>query len=206
MARFRLMIIGKSTAGWIKYGDDLGSDPILRLMREYETFRLGLEDIKNPLSPFWCVVRYIHARLNPNAPSLGFVWNNIIKIDQGRNNKSREPDANIAENVCKVFPVLPKEIKILSPDVVIFMMGRKFFIRWTNICLGKVKLGEHKKYGRELELIRNRYLPRLSFRINHPAYYCFTPRGCCINDRRQIWRLIEILDAMFNYIEKKQHK
>lgn len=207
MARFRLMIIGKSTAGWTRYGEDLGDDPIRKLMKEYEAFRLGLgKTVDNPLSPFWCVVRYIYSRLNPDAPSLGFVWNNIIKVDQERDNVSREPEEDIAENVCRVFPVLPREIEILRPDVVIFMMGRRFFTKWANICLGKVKLGKHSKYGRELELIRNRHLPRLSFRINHPAYYCFTPREYYTNDRRKIWCLIKILNAMFNYIEKKQHK
>ncbi len=55
------------------------------------------------------------------------VWNNIHKVGNGAAGNGRccgQPTAEIQEIVKRRFNVVPDEIKILKPDIVIFLTGK----------------------------------------------------------------------------------
>lgn len=70
------------------------------------------------------------ARLRSAIPdkTIEFVWNNIHKVGKGADGCGHccgQPTAEIQEIVRKRFNVVPDEIEILKPDIVIFLTGKQ---------------------------------------------------------------------------------
>ncbi len=172
-AKIKLLIIGQQTLEWDRFGDfDKSGDIICELMRSYRDFKLG-DGTVNPGSPFWRAARILYETLNPSYQRYGFMWTNIIKIDQHNKSKNRygEPDDSIKKEMIRRFPVVPYEIKILKPDVVVFFTGPNY-----DWCLKETfpqakfsNIPPFRKH--ELSFVRdNKILPKLTFRTYHPNY------------------------------------
>ena len=85
-ARTKLLIVGQQTAGWGPDWSDLErdsrGDPIPYLLEYYRTFALGEQQGKRKESPFWRAARQLYRNLNPDGPTGGYIWSNLIKMDQ----------------------------------------------------------------------------------------------------------------------------
>lgn len=164
-AKIKVLIVGQQTQGWHgTIGQNLGPDPVTTLMNVYEQFAHGRHYTR---SPFWQAAHQLYRGLNPDGPDQGFVWTNLIKVDQY--GKRAEP---LIEEICwEVFNVLPEEITILKPDVIVFFTGPKYEKRlqenFKNIKYvhvdSKVDIGL-------LARLEHPQLPHYTFRTKHPNY------------------------------------
>lgn len=160
IAKVKLFIIGQQTRGW---QIQIDGDPIKFLMGKYETFHLG-ENFS--YSPFWLACHQLYQALNPQGSKYGFIWTNLVKIDQ---NKSR-PCHQIENKICEAFPVLIKEIQISKPDVVVFFTGPNYDTRLKNTFPGSTLKTIEGYNLRTLARVSHKSLPINSFRTYHPVY------------------------------------
>lgn len=168
-AQKKLFAIGQETKGW---GDQYwgaaswhNNDAALisEMIKVYNSFHLGSSGYS---SPFWRAVRQLQGLLNPSSPQDGFVWSNLVKIDQD----GGRPEKRISEVVCRSFPVLPLEIEIVSPDVVVFFSGHRYDDVLMQTFAG-AQLDAIPGYDvMELCRVIHTGLPEKSFRTYHPHY------------------------------------
>ncbi|MDI6710309.1 MAG: hypothetical protein QME76_06440 [Bacillota bacterium] len=112
----KLMIVGQQTFGWWGcFGQGLGNDPVATLLSRYRDFNLGKDYVR---SPFWRVAHKLAKGINATG-DCAFVWNNLVKVDQG----GKRPDPILEDLICGCYPILESEIKILKPDIIVFFTG-----------------------------------------------------------------------------------
>ncbi|MFC1865161.1 hypothetical protein ACFLYB_00395 [Chloroflexota bacterium] len=168
------MVVGQQTYGWGFIKPDAeywGTSPwennpkylIKQLMGVYKDFHLG-EKYFN--TPFWRLSHKLYHSINPNGPDYGFLWSNLIRIDQDQNC----PEPPIEELVCNSFPVLPLEINIIKANVVIFFTGPNYDLRLQKTF----KRAEYQNISnykiRKIARISHEDLPFHTYRTYHPNY------------------------------------
>ena len=106
------MIVGQQTNGWHNgyFMDSPDENIIENLMAEYRIFNLG-ENYKQ--TPFINISNSLFDKLNPGGPKFGYIWTNLIKVDQSGN----RPTLEIEEVVYGSFPVITEEIRIPKTTV-----------------------------------------------------------------------------------------
>lgn len=137
-ADLKIMIFGKEVHEWgwptLDDGAQLVSDDLVEAYEVFysENYRDTIfqtdNDNKLSKSPFFrgmnVLMDVINEALNKLYPGKkpAFIWNEISKLSTmvGR---SRKVDDSIHEYEFKYFHVIPEEIKLLKPDIVIFLTG-----------------------------------------------------------------------------------
>ncbi len=113
----KLLVVGQQTGGWAQgWKVPPDEDPIEWLVDVYSGFHLAENYLP---TPFWGCAWQLSRNLNPTGPNYGYLWTNLFRFDQNK----REPEGSIKKLSCEAFPVLPDEIKITAPDVVVFLTG-----------------------------------------------------------------------------------
>jgi len=163
-ADHRLMVFGQQTNGW----GTPGSDSVARvseLMANYVGFHVGEDYIP---TPFWCMARELHRRLNPQSPQDGFLWNNVFKVDHA----GGRPCSAVVDVLFTEFPVVPLEIQATEPEVVVFFTGPSIDnnIRSTFPGIEFLDGPSPDLSRRQLARLRQRSLPEKTFRTYHPGY------------------------------------
>jgi hypothetical protein len=104
------------------------------------------------------------AGVNPAGPNYGFLWTNLVKVDQDEH----EPDWGIKEIVATNFPVLAEEIRIVKPDVIMFFTGPNYD-HWIRVALPEVVFEpvEGMSERRCVRLVHQDLL--LTYRVYHPS-------------------------------------
>jgi hypothetical protein len=127
-------------------------------MEGYSHFALGR---RYNSSPFWQASRQLYAFLNPDGPQSGFLWSNLVKVDQERD----RPVEHVEEAVCELG-LLPAELDIVRPDVVAFFTGHNYDPRLCSTfpALRFVQLGEF------LARLEHPVLPFHTYRTPHPKW------------------------------------
>jgi len=163
-AKVKLLIVGQQTCGWSDdSGDTLDADPIKKVMERYKNFHLG-EKYKK--SPFWYSSHDLYNKLNPDGPAYGFLWSNLIRVDQN----CQRPKELIENVVCESSPLLAYEINLLKPDIVVFFTGPYYDNRLKK-TFGKLTFEKVEGFReRVLSRIQHDGLPKYSFRTYHPNY------------------------------------
>jgi hypothetical protein len=156
----KLFVVGQQTRGGRKGVQHLD---INELMLWYKDFNLGQ---KKGSSPFWYACHLLHQTLNPSAPKYGFVWSNLIKIDE----KNKRPSPDLEEKICSAFPVLPLEIEVAHPDIVVFFTGPNYDSRLKKTFNGLILEPMEGYKPRTFARIVHKMLPYNSFRVYHPVY------------------------------------
>jgi hypothetical protein len=180
-AQVKLMVVGQQTYGW---GEDiprkaLATDGIDRLLGLYDDFGLGKDYGR---SPFWAAAHSTYRALNPDAPENGFLWNNVLKLDEG----GERPDADVEALQAKVFNVLADELDIAQPHAVVFFTGPTYDGA-LEAALPGIAFEKVRGYDqRELAQVRHPKLPPAGFRTYHPGYLRRAGR----------WALVERLPAL----------
>ena len=173
-ANVKLFVVGQQTYGWgfNKYRDEYWCPSkwdnsfeklIGELIKVYKNFHLG-EDYYS--TPFWRAAYNLYRKLNAYGPEYGFLWSNLVKVDQDQN----RPEGFVEEIVCNSFPVLPLEIEVTRPDVVVFFTGPRYDqrLKQTFRALSFDKIQGYDE--RTLSRVVHGGLPKNSFRTYHPKY------------------------------------
>jgi hypothetical protein len=155
-AKRRLLVVGQQTYGWDGYGDD--TDGVAWLMEGYAHFALGRS---YKLTPFWQAARELYALLNPDGPPFGFLWSNLVKVDQ----EGDRPVEHVEEAICELG-LLSAELEIVRPEAVVFFTGHSYDPRLCSTfpALRFVQLGEF------LVRLEHPALPFHTYRTPHPKW------------------------------------
>lgn len=116
------MVAGKETHFW-KLSEHDGfikdsGDPskiVEQLLSNYKSFNLG--ESYNKLL-FWDFCHKLSDKLNGQR---SFICNHVIKVDEG----GTTPSWDVMKASTAFYPILQEEIKILNPDIVVFLTGSK---------------------------------------------------------------------------------
>ena len=167
----RWMAVAQQAREW---EGTLGDHDVEGLLKTYRDFRLGYNYPKTP------IVQALHALnclLNPEGPEDGFLWTNLVRLDED----GRRPSDSVLKNLVSVFNVLPDEIRIASPDVVVFFTGLRYdeHIEKTFCGCHIEPVSGHCR--RELAVLKHPGLPPATYRTYHPQYL----------RRGKKWHLIE---------------
>jgi hypothetical protein len=158
----RLFVVGQETKTWYN------TEPmtIVRLMTIYkDEFKLGMACGKHRRGAFWRFIRCLEQGLGIAKGAM--VWSNLNKVDQN----GGRPDDDVRDDIFNTFPVLPVEIRLAAPDVVIFLTGWGYdkFLQQT-VFPGAQFDAVDGGNGRRLARVVRQGLPTRSFRTYHPSY------------------------------------
>lgn len=120
-ADIRLMIFGQETNSW--YSEVNGN--VGDIQKKYDDF-FNEGDCWDYHGHFWNGVSRFIDSLQVKFPEkkIRLIWNNIVKI--GRHCEKGMPPDCIYEIEREFFQVIPAELKILQPNVVIFLTGPNY--------------------------------------------------------------------------------
>jgi hypothetical protein len=115
-AETKLVIVGKQTNGWGWDHCPIPGDDVAKLLFTYKDFSLGRNRY---MKTFFQAAHQLYNLLNPQGPENGFIWTNLFKVDE----KNGRPESDLESILFDVFNVLPTEIELAEPDVVVFFTG-----------------------------------------------------------------------------------
>lgn len=166
-ADLKIMFFGQETNFWLAERNDgafLGEiQPVIDL---YKGFYLEGYCYKYG-GQFWNGISKFKKLINAKIPDkrIGFIWNNVVKI--GKCDKGFPHEIN--DIAIKHFNVIFEEIKIVQPDIMVFMSGPNYDHEIKKI-LGEYKTTQIGSFSkRQLCKMEFENLPT-SIRTYHPNY------------------------------------
>jgi len=172
----KVMIFGQETWGWNKsFGKSIEEG-----MSRYESFFIKEGFYKGrSKSVFWKAFDFFKNELNKhhNNKKIVYLWNNISKIGRDGERGTTKKIRNLEQTY---FPIIKEEIKILKPDIIIFLTGNrnsdlKFhfsdvkFKKYQNSATLLSKNG-NMKFQPTYQVI-SKDLPTKSVKIYHPSFF-----------------------------------
>lgn len=152
--RRKLMIVGQETRGWGR-----GEMPdVAGVVAEYRGFDLARHYRR---TPFWVAAHRVAQALNPEGPARSFLWSNLVKASQSKT----RPCPAVEQAVCSLG-LLPAEIEITRPEVVVFFTGRRYDGRLRETFPG----ASLERLSPFVCRVTHAGLPFHSYRTYHPAY------------------------------------
>jgi hypothetical protein len=151
----KVVFVGQQTNGWVTTDCDVSEQ-----MKSYAAFNLGAAYYS---SPFWNVIRKIEERLT--GEQYCSVALNLNRWDQGGGTPSPHNLLILAE----LDFLLLEELRLLSPDVVIFLAGPSYEAR-VGTLLGGERINILGPAGRQLCEIRSPVVNSRVFSTYHPNY------------------------------------
>ena len=118
-ADIKVMFFGQNALRWLGQVDKKSS--VEECLSMYNRFYNG-NMCQGYGGPFWNFIKKLkedvsNSKKNKNK-KVEYVWNNVLKIDE-----EGEPKDGIIETTFEHFNVIAEEIRILDPDVLIFLSG-----------------------------------------------------------------------------------
>ena len=174
-ADIKVMIYGQETWGWHRLGTSVEDE-----MNHYLRFFIDDEVWKSKKkSSFWKAFKFFQYELNQyySDKKIVYIWNNISKV--GRK-KGKGVTADIRELERNTFSIILEEIKILNPDIVIFLTGNrnddiKFNfkdVKFENIRIdSSLKSKNGKIKYKPVAKVTSEFLPKKSIRLYHPSFF-----------------------------------
>ncbi len=178
----KFMVVGQETNGWSFTLDKIQDDfkkSIESAMQCTEKFQ---SKPKYNNSPFWSFIyKYIYMavsiqQLTSSRKKSGVVWSNLNKIAYNDNVDNKEPKSPLPKEIqsqidTNLNTLLLEEIKIIQPDIIIFLSGltydEQILLQLQGAIFKKVKDFKLK----ELAAIEHNDLPTISMiRTYHPNY------------------------------------
>ena len=173
-SKLKLLVVGKETNRWIPMDRAIESPTAVDdLMRNYEEFKLGLKYIDRA---FWMFCHFLQSQINGTEASLSFLWTNVWKFDRVHNCHTDKkkwvgpPEQTMRNIILENFNVLPIEIEICKPDVVVFFTGPNYD---ANIKLMFPDIEKHQvdnQTPNKIVRFSSSNLPKKTYRTYHPNY------------------------------------
>lgn len=165
-SKIKIMFIGQESYGW---GYEEG------VKESMEFTKYFLYNSYNTI--FWEFMYELESKINGDKEfnKYSFFYSNIFRIcvDSNNNNEIKHLIYNIklTNEYIKNIQTLYKEIKIVKPDIIIFLSGPNYDKYITNIFKYVYFKQVNDMYStRELSRIINENLPINTFRLYHPMY------------------------------------
>lgn len=164
--KYKILIVGKENDGWVFNNDARGS------MLDTLDF-LNSKDY-NDKRPFFDFPYKFCKSLNnlvdiQDSKKTYFTWVNLreFSFDEVPKTSLGKEAQSIIDNE---FNILEEEIKIINPDIVLFLTGPTYDYYIKNQLNG-VEFKTIENYGiRQFARVEHKSLPDNSFRIYHPFY------------------------------------
>lgn len=172
--RKKILYVGKETYTWIGTLSNVSDLTVEYIMARYEKFEFA-KNYHGRNSPFWRFIRTVHKSINGTDYPDGILWTNFSKCDS----KGTTP-STILQNLNESgFDLLKDEIKILKPDIIIFLTGWAYESQFHRVFKGLT-----------FDTIEEGYL----YKCNHEslcnkAYMTMHPNG--LNYRKKLKPIIK---------------
>ena len=197
LSQKKIMVIGQETHKWEWNEKEKEKDPgypIAVPHSEYVSILMARYQRKHwskffSDSPFWKAADRVYEKINnyQDRPDIGYIWNNIDKVDCDGGPLS----ALTRKNVWDCFFVLDKELEITKPDVVIFFIGQRYDAlleeKKCKISLISEKMKDDFEWLAKIEW--EGVLPKQSYILAHPNRLQRSKKG-------------EYLDTVVNLIKQ----
>jgi len=171
-ADIKVMIVGQETDGWIGALTN-NKKNIDEIMDTYYNYLYNIDNGFNSKNlkakkqrPFWNRknFRYFEeelAKLDTNK-RFAFVWNNISKIGNSGDNFRGKPKENVKELENQYFSgIFEKELKILKPDIIIFVTGNRILPIKCDLLSTDLKEVSHV-------LLHEQFVNTIAIKTYHP--------------------------------------
>ena len=159
VAPIKVMFVGQQTCGWDRLSA-LGKAPVRELMQWHRTDGDGH---KWSRTPFWRAVHEVAGALG--VPERGFVWANLVKMDRLRKRLRGSHEDRLGS-----IGLFPEEVRLLSPDVVVFFTGPAYDDRLVITFPGARLLPVKSMSSNAIVRVVHCGLPTATFRTYHPGY------------------------------------
>ncbi len=117
-AELKVMFFGKETNEWNGvFEDDIDIDSITTVYDEFY-LQKGYEKYGKP---FWNFIRSL--KNLQSEKKIGYIWNNVLKI--GKTDVGT-PQQGLINYTIDYFNVIPQEIEILKPNILLFLSGHSY--------------------------------------------------------------------------------
>lgn len=150
----KIAFVGQETHGWSNKTD------VFEQMTTYINFNLGE---KYYSSPFWSFIRKIEIMLTGTI--LTSAWLNLNKFDQAKKAPSIENRLILSE----LDFLLLEELKLIAPDIVIFLTGPRYDGRVSNLLKGEMLPVEGINQRKLCQIVSKEITGKI-FRTYHPNY------------------------------------
>ncbi|MDP2817873.1 MAG: hypothetical protein Q8O29_06260 [Polaromonas sp.] len=150
----KVAFVGQETNGWASQSD------IALQMAEYTDFNLGKDYYS---SPFWNVIRKLESALTTSTYSSA--WLNLHRYDQER----KRPSTGNQRILSELDFLLLEELRLIAPDVIIFLTGPSYDLRITELLQAK-QIPIEGFTVRQLCKIESPTLGGNIFRTYHPNF------------------------------------
>lgn len=176
----KVLFVGQETNGWDSFKvtletfsrnktEEHNSEDIIEYLQwMYEDFRFQR---KYDHTPFWKGLRSIHQAIVGEDDS--FLHTQLVRFDLN----CQRPPEHIEELLQKEYNVLPMEIDVLNPDVIIFLTGPYYDDRIRETYRDTYVRGDQLGFlpiegfkGNELTRLSHPALPYHTYRTYHPGY------------------------------------
>lgn len=164
----RIMICGQETWGWGDFGSSVED-----CMSGYYSFFIEEEFYPGyGKSAYWKAFRFFQSQFNSlfQGQKIQFIYQNLSKI--GRNDGETGVTNEIRSLEREYFPVFREEMKLLQPDVVIFLTGpdRDHDIKFHFPDATFQQAGDEPNL-RRIAFVSSDDLPAATLRLYHPSYF-----------------------------------
>lgn len=164
LSPLKVAYFGQETNGW--EGPFAETRGVAHLQEVYHQF-VNIHPFEYG-GQYWNGVKSFQKEIEQIHPAAKFTANNVIKI--GRAWNSGSPPESVIEWQAHWFEVIREELRILSPDVVIFLSGPYYDRHIERIFGGSRFEPLNNRPARQLARVVANGLPRHSFRTYHPNY------------------------------------
>ena len=163
-SKTKIMFVGKETRYWVldeqnKFlSENIDQNQVVnKLLLNYKHFNYG-EKYKK--SPFWQFCHTLYKEITLSEDKNGFIWNNLIKVDEN----GTTPKWDVMKASTAFYKIIQNEIKILKPDVIIFLTGNTLdqYLKYLFPGLEIIPINN------ELSQVVHTDLPKHSYRTFHP--------------------------------------
>ncbi len=164
-AKIKVLFIGQKINKWGTFNIRLLKNKrgILAMMKKYQKY---YRSSKSPKTHFWKVLEDFMRAFNQQSGNISSLWTNVDKINEYkvlRSIRKRE--------ILNTFSdILVLEIKILKPQIVIFLTGPHYDKKISAIFNGVRFIGIKNISKRKLAKLSHNDLPANTFRLFHPNY------------------------------------
>jgi len=168
-ADIKVMIFGQETNDW--ESDFMGSKSLSHLIETYDSFFNNKECFSYG-GQFWNgfskIQKEICRAYEYQGKSVGFLWNNVIKI--GCSGNKGKPSLPILDWQKPTYELVLQELELYNPDVIIFLSGPNYDEYIKNIFQDIKFSSISNKTERQLSKLYSKKLPSKTLRTYHPNY------------------------------------